>query len=98
MNNIVAKRTLTEFWKKYPDSEKPLRHWYNNALKSKWMNFSDIKKDYGSADIVADSRVIFNIDGNKYRLIVKFNFLMSWGWIRFIGTHGEYDKINPKTI
>lgn len=68
------------------------------AKNSKWKSLSDIKRTYGNASIVANTRVVFNIKGNHFRLIVKFNFDRSWAFIRFIGTHKEYDKIDAKTI
>ena len=86
------------FSKKYPDSEETLKTWYKVAMQSDWKNSNDVKAEYGNASIVGNSRVVFNICGNKYRLIVKFNYEMQWGWIRFIGTHQEYDKIDSNTI
>ena len=86
------------FSKKYPDSEETLKTWYKVAMQSDWKNSNDVKAQYGNAGIVGNSRVVFNICGNKYRLIVKFNYEMQWGWIRFIGTHQEYDKIDSNTI
>ena len=74
MDRIIAKRTLREFWEKNPDSEQHLKTWYETAKKSAWKSFNDIKKTYRSASIVGNGRVVFNIKGNHYRLIVKFNF------------------------
>jgi len=98
MNRIIAKSTLREFWEKYPDSEQYLKTWYENANILNWNSPNDIKNTYVNASILKDSRVVFNIKGNSYRLIVKFNFEKQWAFIRFIGTHQEYDKINADTI
>lgn len=98
MKRILARSTLRIFWEKYPESEQHLKTWYKIAKSSDWNSFSDIKRTYGNASIVANTRVVFNIKGNHFRLIVKFNFERSWAFIRFIGTHKEYDKIDAKTI
>ena len=98
MKRIIAKRTLREFWKNHTDSEQYLKTWYETAKNSKWSSPNDIKRTYINASILKDSRVVFNIKGNSYRLIVKFNYVRQWAFIRFIGTHAEYDKINADTI
>jgi mRNA interferase HigB len=94
---VIAKSTLREFWLKHADCEQALKS-YNEADKSTWLHPNDIKDDYPSASILADNRVVFNIKGNTYRLIVKINYDYQKIWIRFIGTHAEYDKINAKRI
>ena len=98
MNRIFAKSTLRDFWEKHPDSEQYLKTWYENAKKSNWLSPNDIKKTYANASILKNGRVVFNIKGNSYRLIVQFNFERQWAFIRFIGTHQDYDKINAETI
>ncbi|MEZ4773083.1 MAG: type II toxin-antitoxin system HigB family toxin [Bacteroidia bacterium] len=98
MLRIIAKRTLREYWEIHPYSEQHLKTWYETAKKSNWNNFNEIKKTYRSASIVSNDRVVFNIKGNNYRLIVKFNFERNWAFIRFIGTHKEYDKIDGSLI
>jgi len=98
MERIFAKSTLREFWEKYPDSEQYLKTWYENTMKSNWKTPTDIKQSYATASILKDSRVVFNIKGNSYRLVVKFNFEKQWAFIRFIGTHPEYDTIDANTI
>ncbi|MDX2249603.1 MAG: type II toxin-antitoxin system HigB family toxin [Bacteroidia bacterium] len=98
MLRIIAKRTLKEYWEKNPDSEQHLKTWYETAKKSDWGNFNEIIKTYQNASIVGNDRVVFNIKGNSYRLIVKFNFERGWAFIRFIGTHREYDKIDASNI
>jgi mRNA interferase HigB len=95
---IIAKRTLRDFWTKHADSEQQLKAWYRETEKTEWDNINDLKKDYPSASILQDNRIVFNIKGNNYRLIVKFSFEYQICWIRFIGTHAEYDKIDAITI
>ena len=98
MKRIIAKSTLREFWKNHADSEQYLKTWYDTAKSSKWNSPNDIKPAYVSASIQKNNRVVFNIKGNSYRLIVKFNYEKQWVFIRFIGTHAEYDKIDADTI
>ncbi|MCU4174965.1 type II toxin-antitoxin system HigB family toxin [Carboxylicivirga sp. N1Y90] len=98
MRRILAKSTLREFWSKYPDSEQYLKTWYDTAMNSSWKTPNDVKKSYVNASILKDSRIVFNIKGNSYRLIVKFNFEHELALIRFIGTHSEYDKIDANNI
>jgi len=76
----------------------PLTAWYAEALKVQWSTPQDIKTHYKTASFLADNRVVFNIGGNKYRLIVKINYVYGMVYIRFIGTHAEYDKINAEEI
>ena len=95
---VIAKKTLREFWKKHPDSEEQLKTWYKEASKAKWANPSDIRKEYVKASILKGSRVVFNICGNKYRIIVEINYKRQWVFIRFIGSHVDYDKIDANKI
>ena len=67
-------------------------------MKANWRNSNEVKTQYKNASAVGDNRIVFNICGNKYRLIVKFNYEMQWGWIRFIGTHSKYDRIDALTV
>ncbi len=98
MNRIIAKKTLRIFWEKHADSEQYLKTWYDTAMNSKWKSPNDIKKTYINASILKNSRVVFNIKGNSYRLVVKFNYVRQWAFIRFVGTHSEYNRINADTI
>ncbi|MCP4763704.1 MAG: type II toxin-antitoxin system HigB family toxin [archaeon] len=98
MERIFAKSTLRNFWEKYSDSEQHLKTWYDTAMSSDWKTPNDVKQTYSNASILKDSRMVFNIKGNDYRLVVKFNFEKQWVFIRFIGTHNEYDKKNVETI
>lgn len=95
---IVAKRTLREFWKKHAAAEDYLKVWHETARTAKWKSANDIKKTYAHASIINGNRVVFNIKGNSYRLVVKFNYERQWAFIRFVGTHAEYDKIDAETI
>jgi mRNA interferase HigB len=95
---VIAKRTLRDFWKKHKDSEQQLKAWYKEADDSRWKGPRDIKKEYPSASFLKDNRVVFNIKGNHYRLIVRINYNYGVVWIRFIGTHKDYDKIDATKI
>lgn len=80
------------------DCEQQLKAWFQEASKAKWANPNELKAEYPSASIIGNDRIVFNIKGNSYRLMVKINFDYQVVWIRFIGTHSEYDKVNAKTI
>lgn len=83
---------------KHPESEQQLLAWYSEALKATWDTPNDIKAMYASASILKNSRVVFNICGNKYRLVVEINYSRKWVFIRFIGTHKSYDKIDVNSV
>jgi mRNA interferase HigB len=89
---------LREFWEKHPDSEEQLATWYKEATKADWMSPAEIKSEYAKASILKDKKVIFNICGNKYRLVVRINYPRKWIFILFIGTHIEYDKLNIEEL
>ena len=95
---VIAKKILREFWEKHEDCEQQLKAWFREAEKAEWENPNQLKEEYPSASILIQNRVIFNIKGNNYRLIVKISYDYQMVWIRFIGTHPEYDKINANTI
>ncbi len=97
---IIAFRTLREFFekKKYSDSEISLRAWYHDAKVAEWTNSNDLKQQYKNASIVGDGRVVFNIKGNDYRLVVAIDYEFQVIYIRFVGTHDQYDKMDAKTI
>lgn len=95
---IIAKKTLKAFWSKHPDSEQALKSWHRETEIARWKNIHELKAEYPHASILKDNRIAFNIKGNKYRLIVRFNFDHQICWIKFIGTHAEYDKIDANTI
>jgi mRNA interferase HigB len=100
MRNVIALKTLKEHWEKAgrEDSEQPLRSWYQEARQAEWQNPNEVKEQFRSASIVGNNRVVFNICGNKYRLVVKINYVAQWVFIRFVGTHKEYDKIDVTKI
>ena len=95
---IIAFRMLREFFEKHANSENSLRSWYKEVNDAVWQSPNDVKLDYPSASIIKNNRIIFNIKGNDYRLVVKFNFKIGNAWIKFIGTHAEYDKIDVNTV
>lgn len=95
---IIARRTLREFWEKHPDAEQPLRAWFDRVKKVDWQTPTAVKDDYRNASFVANNRVVFNIKGNDYRLVTAVNYEFGIVYIRFVGTHREYDKIDASTI
>jgi len=98
MERIFAKSTLRDFWEKHPDSEQYLKTWFDTALSSAWKSPNDVKQTYANASILKDSRIVFNIKGNSYRLVAKFNYEKQWIFIRFIGTHNDYNSIDANVI
>lgn len=94
---IIAVRTLREYWEIHRDVEGQLRAWYHRAKKADWKTPNDVKKDYPTASIVADNRVVFNITKN-YRLVVKIRYNVGIIYVRFIGTHKEYDRVDVTKV
>ncbi len=96
---VIAKRALRAFWEKHPASRIPLSLWYARVSKAAWLAPADIKSDFGNTvDFIGDNRVIFDIGGNKYCLITHIAYAYKSILIKFVGTHKEYDAINPETI
>src|SRR5664279_2508687 len=95
---IIALKTLREFWEDHPDARQSLQAWYEDAKHATWQSPSDIKATYRNASIVANNRVVFNIKGNDYRLIVMVNYRFGIVYIRFIGTHSDYDRVDATLI
>lgn len=97
---ILSRKKLRDFWEchEFKDSEESLKSWYDEAKFATWKTPNEIKDQYKNASILKDSRVVFNIHGNKYRLIVKINYPHSMVYIRFIDTHSEYDKIDANEV
>ncbi|MBS0586772.1 MAG: type II toxin-antitoxin system HigB family toxin [Proteobacteria bacterium] len=98
---IIALSTLKAFWKddsSYADAIQPTLAWYRHTLKANWATPVEVKADFKNASILKDARVVFNIAGNKYRLVVWINYAYSIVYIRFIGTHAQYDQIDTQTI
>jgi len=97
---IIAKSTLKKFWAhlKYGDAQGPLESWYQETLKAKWTSPQEVKAQYRNASICGNNRVVFNIGGNKYRLVVEIQYRVGIVWVKFIGTHAQYDKIDVEKV
>lgn len=95
---IVARTTLQDYWERNPQSKIPLCAWYEAVRRADWKCFADIKATYNSVDYVGNQRYVFNIKGNDYRLVVVIKYTPKLVYIRFVGTHSEYDKIDCSTI
>ncbi len=95
---IIARRTLRLFWDQHPQAETPLRTWYALVAAAAWTGPADVRAMFGSADFVADNRVIFDIGGNKFRLVVHVAYAYRRVLVKFIGTHAEYDRIKPEVV
>ncbi|HAJ79689.1 MAG TPA: addiction module toxin RelE [Fibrobacteres bacterium] len=97
---IIAKSTLKTFWIKsaFRDSEQPLKVWYQEASKADWKSPNEVKAQFGNVSIIGNKRMVFNIAGNKYRLIVSVNFKYRCMYVCFVGTHKQYDKINAEEV
>jgi mRNA interferase HigB len=97
---VISKRTLRDFYENpsYKDSKSSIEAWHSEALKADWNSPNEIKQQYKSASVVGNNKIVFNICGNKYRLIVKINYVAKIVFIKFIGTHKEYDKIKVEDL
>ena len=95
---IVSRKALKDFAARFPEAEGRLNAWYHEAKKARWQTPADIKARYGSASILKDSRVVFNICGNNYRLVVKVGYTRGIVFVRFIGTHEEYSQVNAEDV
>lgn len=95
---VIALSALREFWIKHPDAEIPLRAWYALASRATWKTPNDIKAAYRHASFTANNRVVFNIKGNDYRLVVAVHYDRGLMYVRFVGTHRQYDRIDVETI
>ncbi|MBL7751467.1 MAG: type II toxin-antitoxin system HigB family toxin [Chitinophagaceae bacterium] len=98
MFNIITRGTLLAYCKKYPTAAIALQEWYHELVRCNFKNFNELKRMYGNASLVADDRVVFNILGNKYRLVVRIVFDFKVIQIKWFGTHAEYDRIDVKTV
>jgi len=98
MKRILSKKTLREFWEKNPKSKDYLETWYETVKLATWNSPNEIQQFYTTISILKNSRVVFNIKGNDYRLVAKINYRKQWLFIRFIGTHEEYDQIDANKI
>ncbi len=95
---IIKRKSLLEFWAKHPDSEQALKAWFTEVEKATWKNSDDVKRTYRYASIINSDRVVFNICGNKYRLIVSINYPVGVVYVKFVGTHSEYDRIDAEAV
>ena len=95
---VISVKTLREYWQIHPDVEQPLKAWKAEAENAAWKTPDEIKQRYRSADFLAGNRVVFNLKGNDYRMVVKIHYNTGIVYIRFIGTHAEYDKIDAEKI
>jgi mRNA interferase HigB len=95
---VISRKPLTELAKRHPDAKPELDAWFHQTEAAQWLTPAHVKADYGNASILKSGRVVFNICGNKYRLIVKINYAYSVVYVRFAGTHREYDRINAEEI
>ena len=95
---VISRKTLKRFWDQHPDARQPLQAWYNDIKHAVWRSPADIKDVYRNASFIANNRVVFNIKGNQYRLVVAMQYEYGIVYIRFVGTHQEYERIDASTI
>ena len=95
---IIARRTLREYWERYPSAEQPLKAWFRETAASDWSSPEPEKRRYRHASILKGNRVVFNIGGNRYRLVVQINHDLRIIYIRFVGSHEAYDKVDAETV
>ena len=95
---VIARKTLNDFWRKHADAEGPLRAWFAEVAKARWSSPASIKAVYASASIINNETVVFNIGGNKYRLIVKVWWAGQTVWIKFVGTHKAYNSVDVANL
>jgi mRNA interferase HigB len=95
---IISRKTLRDFYEKHTDAKTPLEAWFQESIEAQWNGPQDIKARYHSADIISGNRIVFNIKGNTYRLIVKIHYNTGIVFIRYVGTHAQYDRVDAATI
>jgi mRNA interferase HigB len=95
---VIALRTLRNFWQQHPDAEQALQAWYQDVRQAAWHTPADIKSVYRNASFVGNNRVVFNVKGNNYRLVVAVQYQLGIVYIRFVGTHQDYDRINAAMV
>ncbi len=96
--NVVARKTLVAFWRRHPAAEGPLSAWFEIVRGAEWRTPNDVRALFNSADFVGDNRVIFDIGGNKYRIVARISYRYKQMLIKFVGTHADYDSIDPRTV
>jgi mRNA interferase HigB len=95
---IISRKALRELWERHEDAEHPLRVWFKEAREATWKSPGDIKAQYGSASVLPNNRVVFNVKGNEYRLVVAVRYDLGIVFVRFVGKHSQYDEIDATTI
>jgi mRNA interferase HigB len=96
---VIARRTLVEFWRRHPQAEQPLKVWFAVASQAQWRSPAEVKRQFGTTvDFVSDNRIVFDIAGNKFRLVVHVSYAFGRVLVKFVGTHAEYDRIDAGTI
>jgi len=95
---LIKRTTLLEYGKRFPKAKKYLESWYFEVKNANWINANEIKEKYAHASIIGNNRIVFNIQGNKHRLIAEINYKQQFVFIRFLGTHKEYDKVNAEVV
>jgi mRNA interferase HigB len=96
--NVVTRRRLADYWRRHPEAEGPLAAWFSLAKASEWKTPHDIRTQFNSADFLGDNRVVFDVGGNKYRIVVRVSYKFKQVLIKFVGTHAEYDRIDAETV
>jgi mRNA interferase HigB len=96
--NVYNLSSITAFYGKHPDCKQTIQKWYHDVLTKQWKKPGDVTRDYNTARTIKNNRAIFKINENDYRLIIEINYPKGWVFIKFIGTHAEYDKVNPEMI
>lgn len=97
---IIARRTLRQFWERpgCEDAEQPLKAWFREVWRANWANPAQVKTSFRSASVIGDNRIVFNVAGNKYRIVVRANYHYRIFYVRFVGTHEEYDRIDVMKV
>lgn len=96
--HVLSRKALRDFWERVPEAEGALQAWFHEACAAAWKTSAELKARYGSASIISAERVVFNLGGNKYRLVARINYESSTLFVRFVGTHREYDRIDVETV
>jgi mRNA interferase HigB len=97
--NVISKAVLRAFWSRHPRARGPLEAWFADVRRASWQGPADVRSEFGNTvDFIADNRVIFDVGGNKYRLIVHVAYKFKRVLVKFVGTHAEYDRIDPETV
>ena len=96
--HVISRKRLVEFWQEHADAAGQLQAWFHVTCKAEWANSAELKAKFGAASIINAERVVFNVCGNKYRLVVRINYASKTVFIRFVGTHAQYDRIDPESV